>query len=83
MEARPQLPFFVLQARTRDEGVRPCDSACFFLSSAELTEKNIKVFVVLERSIRKHRAFCSFVQKIIYKVTIDICLRIFTKNVMG
>ena len=56
---------------------------CFFLSSAELTEKNIKVFVVLERRIRKHRAFCSFVQKIIYKVTIDICLRIFTKNVPG
>ena len=34
MEARPQLPLLVLQARTQDEGVRPCDSdLCFpFLS---------------------------------------------------
>ena len=30
MEARPQLPLFVLQAWTRDEGVRPCDSDLFF-----------------------------------------------------
>ena len=30
MEARPQLPLFVPQARTRDEGVRPCDSDFFF-----------------------------------------------------
>ena len=30
MEARPQLPLFVLQARTQDEGVRPCDSDLFF-----------------------------------------------------
>ena len=37
--ARPQPPLFVPQARTRDEGVRPCDSDFFFLSSAELTEK--------------------------------------------
>ena len=55
---------------------------CFFLSLAELTEKNIKVLIVLERSMRKHRAFCICAQKIIYKVTIDICSRIFTKNVM-
>ena len=54
---------------------------CFFLSLAELTEKNIKVLIVLERSMRKHRAFCICAQKIIYKVTIDICSRIFTKNV--
>ena len=50
------------------------------LSSVELAGKNIKV---LERSMRKHKAFCSYVQKIIYKITIDICLRIFTKNVPG
>ena len=56
---------------------------CFFLSSAELTEKNIKVLIVLEKSMRKHKAFCSCAQKIIYKVTIDICSRIFTKNVPG
>ena len=41
---------------------------CFFLSSAELTEKNIKVLIVLERSMRRHKAFCSCAQRIIYKV---------------
>ena len=56
---------------------------CFFLSSVELTGKNVTVLIVLERSIRKHKAFCSRAQKIIYKVTIDICSRIFTKNVLG
>ena len=30
MEARPQPPLFVLQARTWDEGVMPCDSDLFF-----------------------------------------------------
>ena len=30
MEAWPQLPLFVPQARTWDEGVRPCDSDLFF-----------------------------------------------------
>lgn len=30
MEARPQLPLLVPQARTQDEGVRPCDSDLFF-----------------------------------------------------
>ena len=38
MEAWPQPPLFVPQARTRDEGVRPCVLTCFFLSSAGLTE---------------------------------------------
>ena len=55
----------------------------FFLSSAELTEKNIKVLIVFERSLRRHKAFYSCGQKIIYKITIDICSRIFTKNVTG
>ena len=30
MEARPQPPLFVPQARTQDEGVRPHDSDLFF-----------------------------------------------------
>jgi len=42
---------------------------CSFLSSVELGGKNVKV---LERSMRKRKAFCSCAQKIIYKVTIDI-----------
>ena len=53
---------------------------CFFLSSVELAGKNVKV---LERSMRKHKAFYSCAQKIIYKITIDICSRIFIKNVPG
>ena len=53
---------------------------CSFLSLVELAGKNVKV---LERSMRKHKAFCSCAQKIIYKVTIDICSRILTKNISG
>ena len=49
---------------------------CAFLSLVELPGKNVKV---LEISMRKHKAFCSCAQKIIYKVTIDICSRIFAK----
>ena len=30
MEAWPQTPLFVPQARTQDEGVKPCDSDLFF-----------------------------------------------------
>ena len=56
---------------------------CFLLSSVELVGKNVKVLIVLERSMRRHKAFCSCAQKIIYNVTIDICSRIFTKNVPG
>ena len=56
---------------------------CSFLSSVELTEKDFKVLIVLERNMRKHKAFCSCAQKIIYKVTIAICSRIFTKNIPG
>ena len=68
MEARPQFPLLVLQARTRDEGVRPCDSNLFFPFLAELTERNIKVLIVLERSMRRHKAFFSCAQRIIHKV---------------
>ena len=56
---------------------------CSFLSSVELGGKNVKVLIVLERSMRKHKAFCSCAQKIIYKVTIDMYSRVFTKNVSG
>ena len=56
---------------------------CSFLSSVELAGKNVKVLIVLERSMRKHKAFCSCAQKIIYKVTIDMYSRVFTKNVSG
>ena len=41
---------------------------CFSLSSAELTEDNIKVLIVFERSIRRHKAFCSCAQRVIHKV---------------
>ena len=68
MEARPQFPLLVLQARTRDEGVRPCDSNLFFPFLSELTERNIKVLIVLERSMRRHKAFFSCAQRIIHKV---------------
>ena len=56
---------------------------CFFLSLVELAGKNVKVLIVLERSVRKHKAFYNCSQKIIYKVNIDICSRIFTKNIPG
>ena len=81
MKARPQPLLLIPQAQTRDEGVSSRDSE--FLSSVELAGKNVKVLIVFERSMRKHKAFCSCAQKIIYKVTSDICSRIFTKNVPG
>ena len=56
---------------------------CSFLSSVKLAGKTVKVLIVLDRSMRKHKAFCNYAQKIIYKVTIDICSKIFTKNVPG
>ena len=36
---------------------------CFSLSSAELTEKNINVLIVLERSLRRHKVFCTVIRK--------------------
>ena len=80
MEARPQPPLLISQAQPQDERLGLVILTCSFLSSVELAGKNVKV---LERSMRKHKAFCSCAQKIIYKVTIDICSRIFTKNVPG
>jgi len=52
---------------------------CSFLSLAELTENNIKVLIVLERSMRRNKAFCSCAQKIIKLIT-DICARTFIKE---
>ena len=77
MEARPQPPLLILQARPQDEGVRPCDSDLFFPFFGWFAGKNVKV---LKRSMRKHKAFYSCAQKIIYKITIDICSRTFTKE---
>ena len=68
MEAWPQPPLLIFQAWSWDEGVKFCDSDLFFfLSSVELAGKNVKVLIVLERSMRKHKAFYSCAQKTIYK----------------
>ena len=75
MEAWPKPLLLISQAWSQDEGVSSCDSDSFFLSSVELAGKNVKVLIVLERSMRKHKAFCRCAQKIIYKVTTDICSR--------
>ena len=53
---------------SQDEGVSSCDSDFFLPFSVELAVKNVKVLIVLERSMRNHKAFCSCVQKIIHKV---------------
>ena len=76
-------PSLIPQARTWDEGVSSCDSDLFLPFFVELAGKNVKMLIVLERTLRKHKAFCSCDQKIIYKVTIDTCSRIFAKNVPG
>ena len=83
LEAWPQPPLLIPQAQTQDEGVSSVILTCFFLFLVELTGKNVNVLIVLEISMRKHKAFCSCAQKIICKVTIDICSRIFAKNVPG
>ena len=81
MEARPQSPLsFRRHGPGTELGLVILTS---FLSSVELAGKNVKVLIVLERTVRKHKAFCSCAQKIIYKVTIDVCSRIFAKNVPG
>ena len=41
---------------------------CSFLSSVELAGKNVKVLIVLERSMGKHKAFYTCALKIICKV---------------
>ena len=83
MEAQPQPSLFIPQHGPQMKELGFVILTYSFLSSVELAGKNVKVLIVLERSMRKHKAFCSCAQKIIYKVTIDICSRIFTKNVPG
>jgi len=76
----PNTLSFSLRHRLRMKELGLVILTCFFLSSVEFAGKNVKV---LERSMRKHKAFYSCAQKIICKVTIDICSRIFAKNVPG
>ena len=64
MEARPYTPS--LCSGMKELGF--VILTCFFLSSAELTEENIKVLIVFERSKRRQKASCSCAQKIIHKV---------------
>ena len=80
MEAWPQPLLLISQARPGMKELGLVIMTCSFLSLVELAGKNVKV---LGRSMRKHKTFCSCAQKIIYKITIDICSRIFTKNVQG
>ena len=54
---------------------------CFSLSSAELTEENIKVLIVFERSMRRHKAFCSCAQRIIHKINHWHLFKYFYKKV--
>ena len=77
MEAWPQTLFSSPSHSPRMKELGLVILTCSFLSSVELARKNIKV---LER---KHKDFYSCAQKIIYKITIAICSRIFTKNVPG
>ena len=84
IEAWPQPPSSSRRHGPRMKGLALVILTCFFLSLVELAGKNVKV---LERSMRKYKAFYSCTQKIIYKIiykiTIDICSRIFIKNVRG
>jgi len=77
---RAQPPLLISQARPGMKELGLVIMTCSFLSLVELAGKNVKV---LGRSMRKHKTFCSCAQKIIYKIIIDICSRIFTKNVQG
>ena len=68
MEAQPQPPLLILQARPGMKELALVILTCFFLSSVELAGKNVKVLIILDRIMRKHKAFCSCAQKIIHKV---------------
>ena len=69
MEARPLPPFLISRHSPGIKELGLVILTCFFLSLAELTEKNIKVLIVLERSMRRHKVFCSCAQRIIHKVS--------------
>ena len=68
MEAWPQPPLLILQARPGMKELALVILTCFFLSSVEFAGKNVKVLIILDRIMRKHKAFCSCAQKIIHKV---------------
>ena len=68
MEAQPQLFSLSHSHGPGMKELRFVILTCFLLSSAELTERNIKVLIVLEISMRRHKAFCSCAQKLIHKV---------------
>ena len=55
MEERPQPPFSSHRHRPGMKELGLVILTCFFLSSAELTEENIKVLIVFERSMRRHK----------------------------
>ena len=50
------------------DGVRPCNWLVFSSPPLGWLKRNIKALIVLERSMRRHKAFCSCAQKIIHKV---------------
>ena len=54
-----------------------------FLISAELTEESIKVLIVSQRGMRRHKAFCSCAQRIIHKVKHWHLFKGFYKSVPG
>ena len=68
MEARPPPPRLTSQAWSGMKELGLVILTRSFLSSVELAGKNVKVLIVLERSMRKHKAFYSCAQKIIHKV---------------
>ena len=68
IEAWPQLPSSSRRHGPWMKGLALVILTCFFLSLVELAGKNVKVLIVFERSMRKHKAFCSCAQKIIHKV---------------
>ena len=69
MEAWPWTTLLILQAWSQDEGVRPCNSDLSFPLLGWVDWKGIlRCLIVLERSMRMHKAFCSCAQRIIHKV---------------
>ena len=68
MEAQPQPLSSSRRQGPRIKELGLVILTCFFLSSVELAGKNVKVLIVLERSMRRHKAFCSCAQRIIHKV---------------
>ena len=64
--------------RMKDLG--PVILTCFSSPQLSWLKRNIKVFTVLERSMRRHKVFCSIAQKIIHKVNHWHLFEDFTKE---